>query len=200
MSEQESTNQPTEDLNGSHLGNEAVAGQSNQAASSDGVTHEAAQQEEDPYEGAVPPGYDWPTHGGYLGCLLSLIVSVLIGGFLGSTLFATLRVLRLVPGIVAILLTVAFFIVVIVALGRLGWVLGKRLYREYPKPRGKSWGEDDDFTDDEATETTDKPAQLDIAGATLHDTVRAEPRPTDDEAAPHLSASASPRTTPADEG
>ena len=41
-------------------------------------------------KGAVPPGYDWPTHGGYLGCLLSLIASCLIGGFLGTTLFAAL--------------------------------------------------------------------------------------------------------------
>ncbi len=56
-------------------------------------------------EGAVPPGYDWPTHGGYLGCLLSLMASCLIGGFLGTTLFAALGYSHAVPKVVAAVLT-----------------------------------------------------------------------------------------------
>jgi hypothetical protein len=86
-------------------------------------------------EGAVPPGYDWPTHGGYLGCLLSLIASCLIGGFLGSTLFAALSYWRILPAAVAILLTIAVYAAVFIGLGRLGWILGKRFYREYPQPQ-----------------------------------------------------------------
>jgi hypothetical protein len=98
---------------------------------------------EDPYEGAVPPGYDWPTHGGYLGCLIGLMASCLIGGFLGSTLFAALRYWNIVPGVVSALLTVLVFIACTAGLGRIGWVLGRRFYREYPQP-GPTWGEVDD--------------------------------------------------------
>jgi hypothetical protein len=85
----------------------------------------------DPHEGAVPPGYDWPTHGGYLGCLLGLMASCLVTGFLGSTLVAVIAAPPLVRG----LLDVTVAVVAILGLGRLGWVLGKRLYREYPPPR-----------------------------------------------------------------
>jgi hypothetical protein len=93
---------------------------------------------EDPHEGAVPPGYDWPTHGGYLGCLLSLMASCLIGGFLGTTLFAALGYSHAVPKVVAAVLTVVVYLGVTVGLGRLGWVLGKRFYREYPQTRRDS--------------------------------------------------------------
>lgn len=101
----------------------------------------------DPYDHAVPPGYDWPTHGGYLGCLLGLMVSCLIGGFVGSTFFPTLAHYHWVPGWVAILLTVVVFFVIIIAIGRLGYVLGKRFLREYSPPTRKTWGEDDDYVD-----------------------------------------------------
>jgi hypothetical protein len=84
----------------------------------------------DPQEGAVPPGYDWPTHGGYLGCLLGLIASCLLTGFLGSTLVAVVAGPPLehlaIDGVVAV--------VAVVGLGRLGWILGKRHLREYPRP------------------------------------------------------------------
>ena len=83
-------------------------------------------------EGAVPPGYDWPTHGGYLGCLLAVMASCLIGGFLGTTLFAALGYQQIVPRPITALLTVVVFVVVTIGLGRLGWFLGKRFYREYP--------------------------------------------------------------------
>lgn len=98
-----------------------------------------------PFEGATPPGYDWPTHGGYLGCLLGVIASCLIGGFVGSTLFPALAHYNFVPGWVAGLLTLAVFVLLIAAIGRLGYVLGRRFLREYPQPAGKTWGEDDDF-------------------------------------------------------
>lgn len=97
---------------------------------------------EDPYEGAVPPGYDWPTHGGYLGCLLGMMPACLIGGFLGSTFFAFLNQARIVPGVVAGLLTALVFVLCMIGFGRLGWVLGRRFYRAYPQP-APTWGEHD---------------------------------------------------------
>jgi hypothetical protein len=63
------------------------------------------------------------------------MASCLIGGFLGSTLFAALSYWRIVPGAVAILLTIAVYAAVFIGLGRLGWLLGKRFYREYPQPQ-----------------------------------------------------------------
>jgi hypothetical protein len=84
----------------------------------------------DPYEGAAPPGYDWPTHGGYLGCLLGLMASCLVVGFVAWSPVATIPVPPLVRGLIAIAISVA----AIVGLGRMGWTLGKRFYREYPQP------------------------------------------------------------------
>jgi hypothetical protein len=114
----------------------------------DPVSHNGASHHEprrpDPHEGAVPPGYDWPTHGGYLGCLLSVIASCLIGGFLGSTFFSALSHLKVLPVWAAAMLTVAIFVGCVVGLGRLGWVLGRRFYREYPQPYTPVWGEDDE--------------------------------------------------------
>jgi hypothetical protein len=103
------------------------------ATSNDETT--LSQMPSEAAEGAVPPGYDWPTHGGYLGCLLSLMASCLIGGFLGSTLFAALSYWRIVPAAVAIVLTIAVYAAVLIGLGWLGWILGKRFYREYPQAR-----------------------------------------------------------------
>lgn len=117
-----------------------------------------------PYEGAVPPGYDWPTHGGYLGCLFGLMASCIITGFFGSTLFPALAHYNLVPGWVAGLLTLAVFVLLFAGIGRLGYALGKRFLREYPQPTGKTWGEDDDYeppapatpeVEDDSEETTE---------------------------------------------
>ena len=97
---------------------------------------------ENPEAGAVPPGYDWPTHGGYLGCLLGMMPACLIGGFLGSTFIAWLNAAKIVPPVVAGLLVVVVFVLCVIGFGRLGWSLGRRFYRKYP--RGEpSWGEDD---------------------------------------------------------
>lgn len=117
---------------------------------------EGMERPEDPHEGAVPAGYDWPTHGGYLGCLLGVMASCLLAAFIGSTVFAALRCSSpipsdptlkgchaLLPGGVTILLTAAVTLAIVVALGRLGFVLGKRLLREYPQPQGRTWGEHD---------------------------------------------------------
>ncbi|HEU4783570.1 MAG TPA: hypothetical protein VFS83_09545 [Ktedonobacterales bacterium] len=95
-----------------------------------------------PESGAVPPGYDWPTHGGYLGCLLGMMPACLVGGFLGSTFVAFLNKAGVVPPVVAGFLVAALFVACIVGFGRIGWVLGRRFYRKYPRP-APTWGEDD---------------------------------------------------------
>lgn len=90
----------------------------------------------------MPPGYDWPTHGGYLGCLLAQLPACLIGGFLGSTLYNYLILARVLPDLVVGLLAVATFIAGMILFGRLGWALGRRFYRAYPQPE-PTWGESD---------------------------------------------------------
>jgi hypothetical protein len=98
-----------------------------------------------PEAGAVPPGYDWPTHGGYLGCLLGMMPACLVGGFLGSTFVAFLNKAGVVPPVVAGLLVAALFVVSVIGFGRIGWVLGRRFYRKYPRAQ-PTWGEDDSAT------------------------------------------------------
>lgn len=96
-------------------------------------------------EGATPPGYDWPTHGGYLGCLLAVMLSCLLAplgylvvGFLGALLSPSLGG----AGVgIAIAVTVVGYVALFVGLTRLGWRMGKRYLREYPQPQGQTWGE-----------------------------------------------------------
>lgn len=105
---------------------------------------------ENPDSGAVPPGYDWPTHGGYLGCLLGMMPACLVGGFLGSTFIAWLNKAGVVPPVVAGILVVALFVACMIGFGRLGWILGRRFYRKYP--RGEmSWGEEDSVSANNST-------------------------------------------------
>lgn len=92
--------------------------------------------DEDPQAGAVPPGYDWPTHGGYLGCLLGLMVSCLLCGAVGAPL-AEISNYHALPTPLAITLTLLLAMLFAVILGRVGWVLGRRFYREYPQPAGR---------------------------------------------------------------
>jgi hypothetical protein len=117
---------------------------------SDGGQGEQARQDDqdERYRGATPPGYDWPTHGGYLGCLLGVMTACLLAplgyilvGFLGSLLAVPLGGFGVVLAIVA---TVAIYLAVFVGLSRLGWAMGKRFLREYEQPSRPVWGEDDE--------------------------------------------------------
>jgi hypothetical protein len=148
------------------------------------------QRPEDPHEGAVPAGYDWPTHGGYLGCLLGVMASCLLAAFFGSTVFAALRCSSpipgdptvkgcraLLPGSVTILLTVVVTLAIVVALGRLGFVLGKRWLREYPQPQGGTWGERDDAPEPGAPEPDSPRAAADYAEDGHADRALASPAP-----------------------
>jgi hypothetical protein len=88
-------------------------------------------------EGATPPGYDWPTHGGYLGCLIAVMLACLLAplgyivvGFLGAFLAGPLDGFGVA---VAIALTVIGYLALFVGLARLGWRMGRRYLREYPQ-------------------------------------------------------------------
>lgn len=111
-------------------------------AQSAAIASTPAMDAENPEEGAVPPGYDWPTHGGYLGCLLGMLPACLIAAFLGSTFVAVLNKAGVVSPVVAAILVVALFVACMAGFGRIGWLLGRRFYRKYPRTGG-AWGEDD---------------------------------------------------------
>ncbi len=122
------------------------------------ATPEAASSPpEDEFEGATPPGYDWPTHGGYLGCLMGVMAGVLLGGFLGANIFAAYYNVLDLPLAVYILLNVVLFLALLIGLGRLGWYLGRRYYRYYPQPAGPTWGEADEAEGAESAENQDTP-------------------------------------------
>ncbi len=102
----------------------------------------AAPPHPERYEGAVPPGYDWPTHGGYLGCLLGLMAACLLGGF-AAKLVGLYTYYHGITGFANVFVLVAVFAVVIIACTNIGWRLGRRFYREYaPHP---TWGESDAY-------------------------------------------------------
>jgi hypothetical protein len=129
-----------------------------------------AGEEDERYRGATPPGYDWPTHGGYLGCLLGVMVACLLAP-LGYILFGFVGAFLVHPlggfGVaLAIILTVAAYLAIFVALTRLGWYMGKRFLREYEQPARPVWGEDDD---------EDYPLVVDADPPTVSDTAAERP-------------------------
>ncbi len=75
---------------------------------------------------------EWPTHGGYLGCLMAIIFGCLLSGFLGSELISFVHYTTRGPAAIFITLAVLVMIAGIILFGRLGWWLGRRFYREYP--------------------------------------------------------------------
>jgi predicted lipid-binding transport protein (Tim44 family) len=170
---------------------DALTGESRPAEQPDPETatpETGSAQAGDEFEGATPPGYDWPTHGGYLGCLMGVMAGVLLGGFLGANIFAAYYNVLDLPLAVYILLNVALFLVLLIGLGRLGWWLGRRYYRYYPQPAGPTWGEFDedsekDSSEDQASQVTSS-AEIDVSdGATeiaAHEapTTAAEPEAT----------------------
>lgn len=106
------------------------------------------EEEDERYRGATPPGYDWPTHGGYLGCLIGVMTACLLAP-LGYILFGFVGAFLIHPlggfGVaLSVLITVGVYVAVFIALSRLGWRMGKRFLREYEQPSRPVWGEDDE--------------------------------------------------------
>ena len=131
------------------MADEPIEQEAQAEACVDGQAGQSHQEREDPrYRGATPPGYDWPTHGGYLGCLLGVMISCLIAplgylvvGFLGAILHPALGGFGVALAVIA---TIVAYLAVFVGLSRLGWAMGKRFLREYEQPSRPVWGEDDE--------------------------------------------------------
>lgn len=82
---------------------------------------------------------EWPTHGGYLGCLMGLFLGCLLAGFVGSPLVQYLQKHGGSAGVTAAFIAGAVVIMLagFYASGRIGWAVGKRIFREYPAPTGR---------------------------------------------------------------
>jgi hypothetical protein len=130
---------PTDPTNPSHPDSPAPSPQAREPSAA-GESSTSLTPPEREVEGAVPPGYDWPTHGGYLGCLVGTLAACPIVGFIGANIWALLRLSWLEFPLFVLLMLAS--IVVVLAAGRLGWALGKRFYRYYPQQR-PTWGESD---------------------------------------------------------
>lgn len=123
-----------------------------------GHARQIDSDEEDPQAGAVPPGYDWPTHGGYLGCLLGLMASCVLCGAVGAPI-AEISDHHVLPAPLAIVLTLLLAVAFAIILGRVGWVLGRRFYREYPQPAGRrTWYQQQE--EEERAERAERTARL----------------------------------------
>lgn len=85
---------------------------------------------------AAPPEDEWPTHGGYLGCLLAVMFGCLLAGFFASPLVQGAYRSGHGAGVgYGPVLNIAAIIIMVIGLiifGRIGWWVGKRIYREYP--------------------------------------------------------------------
>jgi len=88
-----------------------------------------------------PTEEEWPTHGGYLGCFLALLAGCIFAGFFASPLVQFLQVAFLTKhgtgkgyGPVLAIIAIVIMIVGLIIFGRIGWAIGKRVYKEYPTP------------------------------------------------------------------
>ena len=85
---------------------------------------------------ATPPQDEWPTHGGYLGCLLAVMFGCLFAGFFASPLvqgaYRSGHGAGIGYGPALNIAAIAIMLVGLVIFGRVGWWIGKRVYREYP--------------------------------------------------------------------
>jgi len=97
----------------------------------DGAT-ESAQMTDQPVE------EEWPTHGGYLGCFLAILAGCLFAGFFASPLiqgaYRTGHGAGKGYGPVLTIIAIVIMIVGLIIFGRIGWAIGKRVYKEYPTP------------------------------------------------------------------
>lgn len=130
------------------MADEPIEEPTGRAEPTDGARVVDSDSEDERYRGATPPGYDWPTHGGYLGCLLGVMVACLLAplgyivfGFVGAFLVHPLGGVGIA---LAVIVTVGVYLAIFVGLTRLGWSMGKRFLREYEQPMRPVWGEDDE--------------------------------------------------------
>lgn len=77
---------------------------------------------------------EWPTHGGPLGCLVSMLTGCILAGFLGSTLISFVHFSTKSAGGWFVVGAVVVMLTFLIGFGWVGWLIGKRMYREYPAP------------------------------------------------------------------
>ncbi len=84
---------------------------------------------------------EWPTHGGPLGCLVSIVFGCLIASFISSPLLQIVQLQHFGKGVPAgwyIFATVVIVLTITIFFGWLGWQIGKRIFREYaPSERAR---------------------------------------------------------------
>lgn len=78
---------------------------------------------------------EWPTHGGPLGCLVSMMIGCVLAGFLASTLISFVHFTTKGAGGWFVTGAVVVMLAFLIGFGWLGWIIGKRVYREYPAPQ-----------------------------------------------------------------
>ncbi len=84
--------------------------------------------------------FEWPTHGGYLGCLMGMFIGCVLAGFLSSTIISFVHFVRGTAQPLFIIAAVVLMVVVIGVFGRIGWGAGKRFYRDYQQPAEPTTG------------------------------------------------------------
>lgn len=82
----------------------------------------------------VPELDEWPTHGGPLGCLLFLTLGCVLAGFFASPIVWGAKFAK--GGFFAFnAAAVINIIILLIVFGVVGWIVGKRIFREYPAPQ-----------------------------------------------------------------
>ena len=77
---------------------------------------------------------EWPTHGGPLGCLVSIVFGCLVASFFSSPLLQRVQLIRFgkaAPAGWYIFTAIMLILVITIFFGIIGWKIGKRIYREY---------------------------------------------------------------------
>lgn len=77
---------------------------------------------------------EWPTHGGPLGCLVSIVFGCLLASFFSSPLLQRVQLIQFgkaAPAGWFIFTAIVLVLVITIFFGVIGWQIGKRIYREY---------------------------------------------------------------------
>ena len=122
--------------------NEQLAEEPRGEAPTDEPTTTDATANDEPAAATATPAQtteeEWPTHGGYLGCLLAVMFGCLLAGFFASPLvqgaYRSGHGAGVGYGPVLNIVAIGIMVVGFILFGRIGWFIGKRVYREYPAP------------------------------------------------------------------
>jgi hypothetical protein len=77
---------------------------------------------------------EWPTHGGPLGCLVSIVFGCLVASFFSSPLLQRVQLIQFgkaAPAGWLIFTAIVLVLVITIFFGVIGWKIGKRIFREY---------------------------------------------------------------------